>query len=581
MNIGNFSEVINLVKQWTDVKHSTHPACAMPLEKPKFTPCDAEALEWATPESQGVSSSLILDYVKELREDKTIEIQNIMIVRNSKKIYEVSFDDHNIKLWKQTFSASKSIVSIAVGFAVREGLFEIDTPISEIFQDEMTALNKRTMKDVTVRDLLTMRSGVVFAEAECAVTPSWKKGYLSSSLRSAPGKTFNYNSLNTYMLAAAVVKKAGVSLTEYLRERLFEPLGIKNVYWEKSPEGIEKGGWGLYITPEDMAKIGVCALDGGMWKGREVIPAEYLRLATFAKCETPENAGRFDYGYQIWCGRDSDTFLFNGMFGQNMLAVRRHNIILISNCANPEVFQNSSFYSTTLKYFSDLSDERISCEALNEDPEAASRLAAYGKSERIGDGRKDAPLPSECSCLDGKMLVPTADSALSLGIMPLALQIVTGNYTKGTDSVSFEIKDGKFYVVYRENDAVHRFPVGFSSPRQVNMKFGGDVYRVAVSGSFAKNEDSVPVLKLRLSFAETPFVRTIKIFFDRGEYLFVFDETPTGRFVLDNVIDIRDSLEEYAILRGTLGKIDDDYIAYKIKRTFHPEIIMKEINVGK
>lgn len=574
MNIGSLTEVINLLKQLIDVKNTTEAVLASDV-KPKYvSEKNISSLECATPESQGVSSQYLLEYVKELREDRTIEMQNIMVIKNSKKIFEISFDDHNIKIWKQTFSACKSIVSIAAGFAIREGLFTLDTPICDIFQDEATALNKITMKEVTMRDLITMRSAVQFAEVEATITKNWMRGYLSSALKGAPGKTFSYNSLNTYMIAAAIVKTSGVSLTEYLRERLFDPLGIGNIYWEKSPEGIEKGGWGLYIRPEDMAKIGVCVLNGGKWNEKQVIPAEWIREATYPKAETPKDAGRFDYGYQIWCGRDSDTFLFNGMFGQNMLAFRNHGIVIISNCANNEVFQGSNFYSTTLKYFYDSNDPRISHAPLPEDPASYEKLCRYAEEERIGYGKSGAELPEECRELDGLELEAVSESTNSVGVLPLGLQIVNNNYTKGTKSLKFEINDGKFYVAYREADAMHRFPVGFARPLSVNMSFRGSVFRVAVSGEFAKNEDGIHVLKLRLCFVETPFVRKIKLYYDRGEYALVFDETPTRRFAIENIKSIKSSLDDYAILKNTLSRIDDDYLEYKTNRTFHPEILL-------
>ncbi len=576
MNINALTDVINLLKQLTEVKNSTTSFISSDV-KPKFNPVEDKApLEVSTPEAEGISSELLLDYIKELRGDKTVEIQNIMVVKNSKKVFEVSFDDHNMKIWKQTFSASKSLVSIAAGFAISEGLFELDTPISTVFQDEMTAISKRTMKDITIRDLLIMCSSVQFAEAEATVSDSWKKGYLSSALKGTHGKTFNYNSLNTYMIGAAVVHKSGQSLTEYLRDRLFDPLGVGEVFWETSPDGIEKGGWGLYIRPEDMAKIGVCMLNGGSYKGKQVIPAEWVREATYPKAQAPEDAGRFDYGYQIWCGRDSDTFLFNGMFGQNMLAFRNHDIIVISNCANNEVFQGSNFYSTTLKYFSDTNDGRISRTPLPDNAEAYCNLLSYAESQRIGFGKVESALPEGCNVLCGLELFPVSQSAASAGIMPLGLQVVNNNYTKGTKSVGFDIISGKFYVVYREKGAIHRFPVGFTKPVNVNMNFDGSVFRVAVSGGFGTDEDGINVLKIRLSFVETPFVRTMKLFFDRGEYLLVLDETPTRRFALENVREIKYSLEEYAILKGTLSRVDDDYLDYKINRTFHPEILLVE-----
>ena len=176
-----------------------------------------------------------------------------------------------------------------------------------------------------------MRAGVLFSEPEALSETDWSKAFLNSSLKGDPGTEFHYNSLNTYMLSAIVRRKAGKGLLEFIQERLFDPMGITDVLWETCPMGIEKGGWGLYIRPEDMAKLGQLVLDGGLWQGRRLISQAFLQAALTAHASPPPELGDYDYGYQIWVGRKANTFLFNGMLGQNVLGFRDSGILLVTN----------------------------------------------------------------------------------------------------------------------------------------------------------------------------------------------------------------------------------------------------------
>lgn len=576
MNINSAGSVFSLFRSITDTKSITGAPVDFETVKPRFDPHKkGTLLPRATPESQGVPSSLLRKFAEKLRCDKTIETQNVMVLRHGKIIFEASFDDGNIGLWKQTFSSCKSIASLAVGFALEDGLFELDTKICDIFAEETTALSKRSHKDITVKHLLTMTSAVSFSEADSVISESWIKDYMTASVKGAPGAVFAYNSMNTYMLSAAVSKLSGKSLTDYLDEKLFTPLGIRNVYWEKGPDGIEKGGWGMYIAPEDMAKIGLLVLNGGVWEGKRLISEEYISKMTAPQISTPEHCGRFDYGYQTWCGRDTDSFVFSGMLDQNVLGFRNTDVLILVNSGNVSLFQQSAFFTYAFEYFGDAVHEELSEGALPEDPSGVKELEDYLLSCRI-QGTDSNELPGECAVLDGCVYEPVSDEAVSTGLLPVALQMLYNNYTSGLMSISFEIKDEKFYVLYREKDALHRFPVGFSKPTAVNMKFRKAVFRVAASGEFAKNEDGVPVLKLRLAFSETPCVRYIKFFFDGDEALAYHRETPGMAFAADGIMNVKRSLEEKRLIRGAVGMVEDDYIEYKIKKTFAPKIIMKK-----
>lgn len=570
MNIGTIGELLGLFKQWTDLEKSTVPKVTEHVVKPKFVPQkDFVKLPLSTPEAEGVPSALLWELLDRLKNDRTLDMHSVIVIRHGKIILDAAFGCHSTVVWKQTFSACKSIVSLAVGYALSEGLLSLDEYVIDVFGEYANAVSRRSMKDITLENLLTMTSTVDFNEAESAVSGEWIRSFMTSATTGKAGETFNYNSLNTYMLAAAVVLRSGVSLTEYLTTRLFEPLGITNIFWEKSPDGIEKGGWGLYITPHDMAKIGQCFLDGGMWNGKRIIPLEWVESAASVKAEAPEDYGAFNYGYQMWCGRDRDTFLFNGMLGQNVLGFRDLDLLIVTNAGNNEMFQQSSYFSTALELFNENS---LSDVPIPENKEEYSALEKYVKSLKW-DTPSEFPL-LKCQALDGVCLVPE-NPAPAVGVMPLVLQVERNNYTKGLRELSFKLNEGRFYVVYKEADAIHRLPVGFGKPLLCNMSFRGDVFRVSTKGEFAVNEDGIDVLKLNIAFVETPCTVNIKIFFDRDEITLLQKEIPGEAFCRDFAKSIKKAFEDIKVVGGAALLVEDDYLDYKIEKTFSPKIKLK------
>ena len=123
---------------------------------------------------------------------------------------------------------------------------------------------------------------------------------LNAPVKGTPGEAFEYNSMNTYLLSAIIQERTGMKMVDYLRPRLFEPLGIRKVFWESCPAGITKGGWGLFLCPEDAAKLGVMYVNGGKFEGKQIVPAEWVAASTSVHATPPEKMGKYGYGYQVW-----------------------------------------------------------------------------------------------------------------------------------------------------------------------------------------------------------------------------------------------------------------------------------------
>ena len=192
-----------------------------------------------------------------------------IVLRHGRVVSEGWYAPYSSRYWHVTHSMCKSVTGTAIGMLADEGRLSLDEHVCEIFPEKCGLLTSRRMRAVTVRHLVTMTSGVAFKEAGAVLEGDWVKGFLDADVLFEPGSAFDYNSMNSYMLSAIVKRKTGLGLSAYLRPRLFEPLGFGDVAWETCPQGIEKGGWGMYVYLEDIAKLGQLYLQKGKWTGAD------------------------------------------------------------------------------------------------------------------------------------------------------------------------------------------------------------------------------------------------------------------------------------------------------------------------
>lgn len=561
-----------MMGQLLDPRNSTVPMIELPSEKPS---CPREETQQTllrvTPEAAGISSAHIEAFVRELLADKTIRMHNLMILRGGKVLYETSFGNHDLNVWKYTFSACKSVTALAVGMLYDEGKVRLEDKIVDLFPEQVTAMNRLWMKDVTVRHLLSMSSTVLFNEAGSATAKCWLEGFFESVTFADMGKSFQYNSMNTYLLSAIVCKVSGESMSSYLTRKLFGPLGITKYYWETCPDGIEKGGWGLYLCPEDFAKIGQLVLNKGRWKRKRIVSEEWITMMTTACMTAPESYGDFNYGFQTWVGRKSKSFLFSGMLGQDVLGFWENNVLLVSNAGNDELFQQSNYFKIAQKYFSQPFEQAI---AENED---AYRSLLSLKTFR----RESAALPTECEWLCNLRMHAQDDLALSIGLVPLVWQAVQNQYTKGLEGIDFSVENGTLVLHYTETEKVYHVPIGFGCGKTSEVLVGDVPFLVSALGKFSTDEDDHPVFQVMIDFLETPFSRKIKLYFmDETSALLRQEELPGDGFVHELIGAAVRLLERRPVIGVAMNKVDPDLVDYKIDKIFVPEIELKVSEKG-
>lgn len=584
MDLQVINNSISLLRHIFDSRISTVPRIETVPQKPAYRDAAiGSPFPRATPESRGIPSGLLTDYFRALAENKKLDMHSVTVIRNGAVVAETDFGAHDRRVWHISYSACKSIVGIAIGMLVDEGKLSLSDKVVKLMDARAPKLSLLTMKDLTVAHLLTMTSGVAYNEAGAVTETDWVRGFLeSTTLHGEPGTKFNYNSMNTYMLSAIVREVSGESLSEYLRPRLWEPLDINRVFWECCPMGIEKGGWGLYIRQEDFAKIGQLLLQGGVWNGRRLLSQSWVDAATSAQIRTPESCGDYNYGYQMWVGRRRASFLFNGMFGQNILCYKDSGIIVATNAGIDELFQNSEFYTITHAFF-----QREFSAGLPENPAAQRELLALTDdldAKKITPPkhgfflRKAAALPEECAVLAGRQYLVESPNRVSVGLMPLLMQAFQNTYTRGIVSLSFSLEGDRFFVTVEETGESYRLPVGFGAPEYANLTLLGEPHRVGVNGRFARDEDDRAVLILAVTFIESASTRHIRLYFEPGFGTLTgrWRETPGRPFVANGLERFAQEKKASPVLAGLLGVAAPDYVNYKLISALEPEITASE-----
>lgn len=285
----------------------------------------------STPEAQGISSADMKIFFDEIAKSK-INFHSVMVVRHGHVVVEGWWAPFAPSLKHTLYSLSKSFTSTAVGLAIAEGRFTTETPVISFFPDDLPKEVSPYLSSMKVKHLLTMSTGHTKDTMPGRTDPqqsNWVKAFLEQPIEYEPGTHFWYNTGASYMLSAIVQKTTGQNLIQYLRPRLFDPLGIKGEDWEEDPRGINTGGYGLRIKTEDIARFGQLYLQKGKWEGKQIIPAAWVAEATTSQIDSSpqvirrpkaEDDWSQGYGYQFWRCRVGG-YRADGAFGQFSLVL--------------------------------------------------------------------------------------------------------------------------------------------------------------------------------------------------------------------------------------------------------------------
>ncbi len=273
----------------------------------------------------------------------SMDIHSVMIVKDGSVIYSRWQSEGLDTVPHVLHSVSKTFTATAVGLAIEDGKMALTDKVIDFFPDKLPATVSENLKKMTVRDLLTMSCGHD-EEPQQNADQEWVQTFLAQPVVHEPGTFYLYNSLGTYMLSAIVQKVTGEKVVDYLNTRLFQPLHIDKPMWEESPQGINTGGWGLYLKTEDLAKMGQLLLQKGKWNNQQLIPEQWVAEMSKKQVESINPGTRLEqaaergmtketsdwmqgYGYQMWLCRPG-CFRADGARGQYIIVVPDKNAVI-------------------------------------------------------------------------------------------------------------------------------------------------------------------------------------------------------------------------------------------------------------
>lgn len=289
-----------------------------------------------TPASQGVDARGVHAFLDALEAAPGVDPHSVMLLRHGHVVAEGWWAPRTADRPQLLYSLSKSFTATAAGLAAADGLIDLDAPVVSYFPEFEAGITDPRSRSMLVRHIACMASGHTSETWERALGADRAepvRGFLSIPPDREPGTVFAYNQPCTYTLGAIVQRVTGQSLTAFLRKRLFDPLGVAETAWEQHPAGRDLGFSGMYATTDAVARLGQLYLQGGVWEGERLLPAEWVAEAT--RSQVPNSDGTADgagsdwqqgYGFQFWMSRHG--YRGDGAYGQYCVVLPEHDAVL-------------------------------------------------------------------------------------------------------------------------------------------------------------------------------------------------------------------------------------------------------------
>lgn len=323
-----------------------------------------DGLARSTPEEQGVPSETVLKFFQAIAE-KGYDVHGLMMIRHGKVIAEHWWAPYAPQYQHAMYSATKTFTGMAVGFAVQEKLLSVDDKVTSFFPDLLPDTISPELAQLTVKHLLSMSVG--HASTRYAGSgDSQVRSFLAAPFTHQPGTSFAYDITASHMLSHIITKVTGMSLHEYLKPRLLEPLGISDVVWEMDNDGYNMGNGGSHMRTSDLAKMGLFLLNKGQWNGKQLLASSWVETATSPQIYQNPQLSEEDrakatddsaqgYGYQTWMGRKNS---FRAIGGQNQLimVIPDYDFILVCHSS---VGDEAGFNSLVYDMLPSMSDKKL------------------------------------------------------------------------------------------------------------------------------------------------------------------------------------------------------------------------------
>jgi CubicO group peptidase (beta-lactamase class C family) len=307
--------------------------------------------EWqmSTPEEQGVDSrelAKVVDFgasrvLSSTGATPSSRLDSLLVVRHGKIVAEAYYAPYAAEILHQVNSVTKAVTSTLTAIASKDGLLDsLNHRVLDFFDRGSIADIDPRKEAIRVQNLLDMTSGIAWMElglegtpnstvSEMVYSPDWVKFILDRPMRSAPGEDFNYDSGNQHLLSAILTKLTGMSTLEYAKAKLFSPLGINDLYRWHDPQGITIGGYGLFLQPRDMAKIGYLYLHNGEWEGKQLLPSAWIDKVSHATIDMHLEPG-LRYSNCFWALPEKHVYMADGYLGQVIMVFPDLDVVAVT-----------------------------------------------------------------------------------------------------------------------------------------------------------------------------------------------------------------------------------------------------------
>jgi CubicO group peptidase (beta-lactamase class C family) len=334
------SSMFVLVTPETPTPRPAEPASAV-APVPAATPASIATAsgEWpttgwntSTPEAQGIDAQKLAEMLQAIK-DENLNLHSLLIIRYGYLVRENYFGSYDANTRHQLYSVTKSFIATLIGIALDKGYIKnTDQRVVDFFPQRTFDNLSERKQAMTLDDLLTMRSGLEWVEGDPAyremyTSPDWLKVVLDKPMAAEPGRMFNYCSGCSHVLSAIVQEATGTNPRDFADQFLFKPLGITDYRWDIDADGTPVGGWGLQLTPRDMAKLGYLYLHNGQWDGQQIVSANWVADATRLHTATD---GQLGYGYQWWTYYPLKAYTALGRGGQTVFVIPELDLIVVT-----------------------------------------------------------------------------------------------------------------------------------------------------------------------------------------------------------------------------------------------------------
>lgn len=294
--------------------------------------CSCASSEIPAKNQQIANDTDPIENMKAYIEDNYINIKSFILIKDGKTIDETYLNGTKKDTTAPIFSCTKSIISALVGIAIEEGKIKsVDQKVVDLLDTQQMSLKDDSKYDITLKHLLTMSSGLdplisdEFVSKENAI-----KYTLEQPMRHQPGEVFEYTNAGPHIISAIIQQATGMETSEYAQKKLFDPLGIAKPEWQKDATGLALGGFGLELTPLQLASFGTLFLNEGTWNDKQIISKDWIYESTGRIIDTAVSNEREQSGYgYLWWQNGFGGYSAQGYAGQYIFILPNQNAVAV------------------------------------------------------------------------------------------------------------------------------------------------------------------------------------------------------------------------------------------------------------